>query len=393
MIDKKGKWKQIPTVLFYLALMIELAIVIIDKSAYINPIEGRLFQITFLLCTLKVCSTKYSFKEWLLLSFMCVIGIISYINTDRNEIIRVVMFVAASKNINLKNAMKVTFYTTLIGVVGLIILSLMGVLGTIAITTDYGRGYENVLVETRYCLGLGHPNALHCMLWMVMLLGIYLYFEQMKRYVFVLLFIGNIALYMLTTSRTGVIIATFTLVIASLLKYGKNIRYNKWFYVCGNLLFAVCILFALATARWGHSGGPFGWLDYYINMRIRFSHLVGGTHAWSLFSNPASTAYFDMGFMRLFYWYGIIPGALYVIMNILQLKYYTKKKDCMAFLMLLALTIYTIVEAHTISVYIARNYALLLLIGNWSEIFAVCDTKECYAWQIPMKLKRTISCI
>lgn len=40
--------------LFYAGLTIELLMVIVDKSNYINPIEGRLFQITFLLFALKL---------------------------------------------------------------------------------------------------------------------------------------------------------------------------------------------------------------------------------------------------------------------------------------------------------------------------------------------------
>ena len=34
---------------FFLAVIIEAMIVVVDKSRYINPIEGRLFQITFIL--------------------------------------------------------------------------------------------------------------------------------------------------------------------------------------------------------------------------------------------------------------------------------------------------------------------------------------------------------
>lgn len=40
--------KKTGEILFYIALSIELAILIIDKSSFVNPIEGRLFQITFL---------------------------------------------------------------------------------------------------------------------------------------------------------------------------------------------------------------------------------------------------------------------------------------------------------------------------------------------------------
>ena len=40
---------QLGQILFYIGLVLELLIVIADKSAYINPCEGQLFRITFLL--------------------------------------------------------------------------------------------------------------------------------------------------------------------------------------------------------------------------------------------------------------------------------------------------------------------------------------------------------
>lgn len=145
---------------FYLAVIIEVMIVLIDKSAYINPIEGILFRITFLLCLVKVCLTKYSVKEYIVLVSFLGLGAISYFATGRNEIIRIVMFIAACKNVNMSKCLKLVFYITLIGCFTIITLSLFGIGGDVALTQDYGR----IGVETRYTLGMGHPNALHCMI-------------------------------------------------------------------------------------------------------------------------------------------------------------------------------------------------------------------------------------
>lgn len=43
-----------PRLLFYIGLTIELLMVIVDKSNYINPIEGYLFRVTFLLFAAKL---------------------------------------------------------------------------------------------------------------------------------------------------------------------------------------------------------------------------------------------------------------------------------------------------------------------------------------------------
>ena len=56
------KVKQIAYYSFYLAVVVEVLMVIVDKSAYTNPIEGRLFLITFLVFTVKTALIKYSFK-------------------------------------------------------------------------------------------------------------------------------------------------------------------------------------------------------------------------------------------------------------------------------------------------------------------------------------------
>lgn len=76
---------------FYLGVVIEVLIVLVDKSAYTNPIEGQLFRLTFLLFMIKACLTKYSWKEYLIIGFFLGMGVISYLVTGRNEIIRIVM--------------------------------------------------------------------------------------------------------------------------------------------------------------------------------------------------------------------------------------------------------------------------------------------------------------
>ena len=41
------KIKRIGEICFWIALIIELIIVIVDKSEYLNPYESQLFRITF----------------------------------------------------------------------------------------------------------------------------------------------------------------------------------------------------------------------------------------------------------------------------------------------------------------------------------------------------------
>ena len=68
----------------------------------------------------------------------------------------------------------------------------------------------------------------------------------------------------------------------------------------------------------------------------------------------------------MFYWYGIIPGAIVVIMLLLHLTECYRKRDGQALMLIASLSIYTIIEAHLVSIYIGRNFLLLIFGAYWS---------------------------
>lgn len=282
--------------------------------------------------------------------------------------------------------MKVTFYTTLAGILMLIALSLTGILGSTYLEMNYrGNG-----IERRYSLGLGHPNALHCMVWALLVLGTYLYWERLKWYHYLLLEALNIGFYLITRSRTGMAVATFSIGLALCFNLFPKLQEKKGIYILGALGVFGCIAFSVAAAVFGCELPLFAQIDQYLTGRIFWGNYHGGVAYWSLFSDPANTYYFDMGFMRLFFWYGIIPGIVYAVVKGFQLFYCAKKKDAAAFFVITMFALYTVFEAHAISVYIARDYTLLLLAGTWSSVFGLQSEKEAYFWQPGRLLKRQL---
>lgn len=367
---------------FFASLLLELVIVIIDKSDYINPLEGQLFRITFLLAAVKVLLTKYSKREWLWMCAFGILGLVSYKATGRNEILRIVAFVAACKNVDLRKMMSFVFYVTAGGCVLLMVLSLTGIYGNPGIVTDFGRG----VVETRYCLGLGHPNALHCMFFMLVLLGLYLYGKKMKIYQYLCVFLLNVAMYLLTDSRTGMAITAAAILLTALFRFFPKWGEYRWVYLCGIVLFLACLLLSVAASKYGLTKPFLKRLDDFLNGRIldlywgSVNH-EGTVERWSLFSEARNTYYFDMGFVRVFYWYGILPAIVYFAMNLLLIWECYKKRDTQGFVMMVVLAVYTVVEAHIISVYIGRNYLLLLFGVYWSDMLHAGDAEnEEYAW-------------
>ncbi len=378
--------RKIGILLLYLSITLEIIIVIVDKSNYTNPIEGQLFRVTFLLATGKILCTKYSIKEWAVLGLFGILGVVSYKATGRNEILRIVAFIGACKGTDVKKLLKYVFYTTMAGCLLLMALSIAGIYGRLALEADFGRGYTQV----RYCFGLGHPNALHCMFMMLVLLGLYLYNEKMKWYAYVILFAMNHALYLLTDSNTGMLITFCGIFGGSVIHYWKGLKGKKWIYLAGAAVFLLCVGFSVLAAE-----SRFAEPDYviyqfrnplvaevesHLNGRIRDLYYgsircEGTTATWSLFSEPGNHYYFDMGFVRVFYWYGIVPGLVYVILNIWLIWRFYKNKDGMGLVMLVVLSVYTVVEAHLISVYIGRNY-LLFLMGMYAAVIVPAMKKR-----------------
>ncbi|MCH5255779.1 MAG: hypothetical protein J1D87_00740 [Lachnospiraceae bacterium] len=385
-------WKRkIPQLLFYIGLTIELGIVIIDKSNYINPIESYLFRITFVIFALKLLLTKYSRKEWLLIVFMEIVAFISYKVTGRNDVIRIVTFVAACKGIQLKQMIKYAFYVTLLGCVAIVFLSVTGIYGKMSFTSDYGRGYEMLYQkgyeETRYTLGMGHPNALAAMFLMLLAMGIYAFSEKMSWYIYLFLMLLNIGIYGLTDSRTSMAIITVLLLASFIMSRSSFFREKKAAYICGLLVFVLCVGFSVDAAanapkvrkaeyretylsKRGHGAtahvAALMRIDQKLNGRILAltdsEDNKGSIESWSLFSAPENMEfYFDMGWVKLFYRYGIIPGILYCAANILLIWNFYKKRDAFGLVIFTILTIYTVVEAHLISVYIGRNFILMMM--------------------------------
>jgi len=65
-----------------------------------------------------------------------------------------------------------------------------------------------------------------------------------------------------------------------------------------------------------------------------------------------------MGWVRVVYWYGVIPAVIIFALIFAFLRQIRRNRDSAAVMMMTCFIIYTVVEAHLVSVFLARNYAL-----------------------------------
>lgn len=386
----------IPRLLFYIGLTVELLMVIVDKSSYISPIEGYLFRATFLLFALKLMLTRYELREWAAIFLLEGIGFISYRITGANDIIRIVTFVAACKGIPLKEMLKYIFYVTLTGCLAIAALAVTGIYGDISLTQAFGHEAaettryigKEAAQETRYTLGMGHPNALSCMFFMLVALGVYVWFDRMKWYGYLFLLLLDAGVYLLTGSKTSMLITTAFLLGAFWMTCAKKLQKMTFFYVCGLLVFLLCIAFSVDAAVCAQRVREAQWNEFFFCNPRDNAHIValgridrhlngriisltdsdgndGMIQTWSAFSCENNMRYyFDMGWVKLFYRYGVIPGSLYVAANLALLWQLWKKRDACGLVLFVLFAVYTVAEAHLISVYIGRNY-LLMMMGSY----------------------------
>lgn len=378
------KLKKAGEICFWIGLVIEILIVIIDKSAYINPYEGWLFRITFVLFGIKVMTTKYTMKEWLCILGVGIVAAISYFVNEKDEVVRIVVFVAACKDLPLKNILKTTLFVTAAGSVVLFLLSVTGIFGALTMTANFGRGPFPGIVETRYCFGMGHPNAFQCMMFMMTVLCLYTYAKEMKWYHFVLLFAVNFLVYQFTDSNTSLLVTVAAICGVAVMKYWKWLQKSSFAYWAGTLLVLGIVIFSAIGSHYGRTT-QFMWdLDQLLNGRFQYAHVVEASRLenWKLFAAPENTEFFDAGFIKLFYWYGIIPGCLYVFANLYLIYQSYKKQDYALLVIVVAFTVFSIMEAHLISWYILRNYLFIVLGYYWYQPFVKMQETEANFWQI-----------
>ena len=350
---------------FALGLFIELTIVIVEKSEYIIQYEGWWFRITFLLFGLSLITTKRDIKQWIWFGIFAVIGVISYRATGRNEILRWIVFIWACYGKDMKKVLKFTFWYTAVGCAVIAILSLLGIYGEVLQTTVYRTevAWTPGIEETRYCFGMGHPNAFHCMMLVITWLGLYCYHEKIKWYGYVLIGMAHIIVYLFTDSRTGLLISVFSLGLAVIFRYIKVLRNMKISYVLGIGVIVAATIFSVFMAKYSVLHPLLEKIDVILSHRIL--NLYYGTvnregmlNTWSLWSAERNNYYFDLGIVRFFYWYGIIPGIIYFLAQCRLMWCGYKHKDYMLLAMVVVIAIYSVFEAHFISDYMGRNYIL-----------------------------------
>ena len=360
-------------ILFYVALTTELVLMLVEKSEISFTLESYVFRVTFLLTLLAVLIMKHDRREWLLICAAFAFTFVCYRISGKNDLMRLAAFIMAARDIDLKKAMKYTFYVSLVGFIVIALLAVAGILGDVALVADYGR---KVGEETRYVFGFGHPNTLLGCVYAMILMWIWIYGRKASALVYATVIVISAVFAAITKSRTGVAVLAATLILAVIVRLFPKLSELKVLYILEMLVTPVlCVVSAVLAAGFAEGAyvpGAFFkitnlyWeIDWKLSNRLSNLYYGAPDHggilsSWRLFAERGTDAYFDLGWVRLFYWYGIIPTAVIAILIIALLYVCMVKKDMQAALLILSLSIYTTVEATFVTRYLGRDFFLLI---------------------------------
>ncbi|WP_026509838.1 MULTISPECIES: hypothetical protein [unclassified Butyrivibrio] len=369
-------------IFLYIALTIELLLMIYERSVFPLSSPKPVFRVSFIFTVLALLLTHYSVKQWIVIVITGVISVIGYRVTGNNDLLRFSLFVIACKDADLKKMLKYIFAVTVAGALIIVAGSVFGIAGDVKLIGDFGRGAD----EVRYAFGFGHPNTLQSVIFSITVLFIYLIkdFEKFKRNVIMLAaLVFNVIIYFLTYSRTGTALTVFTIMIAFLVYGIEPLKRSKLLYISGVVVIAGCVGFsvwAAAISRYARKKKyPFYYkLDRLLTGRIQSLYYdtkphKGSLQTWSLWGDEFSgNAFFDMGWVRLFYWYGIIPAILILIVIVYLIFKLYQRRDYGVMIMIISVSLFTLVEASFVSSFIGRNYLLpiagvYLLSDRWEE--------------------------
>ena len=362
--------KKIVNVLFYAALTIELLLMLVEKSEISFSYESYVFRVTFLLTLMATIVMKRHRKEWAVVLVLFALSAVAYELSGKNDLLRLTAFLACCRDIDLRKAMKYSFYVSVAGFVLIFLLSVTGVMGDMYLVADFGR---NNAVEKRYAFGFGHPNTLFGCVYALLLMWLWLYGRTAGLWCYIPVSALCYIMVVLTRSRTGGLICGLTVFLALLCRIFKKLADYRWPYILGTIFAPVASVVLTIIAAWAAAkmyidknlDSYFWTIESKIGYRI--SNLYYGTedrggvlYRWKLFAGHGSDSFFDMGWARLFYWYGIIPTII-IILAVFAVVYVSMKKhDIWTMILVISLSVYTLMEATFVTRYLGRDFFLLI---------------------------------
>ena len=275
---------------------------------------------------LKMFSDKFTKKEIGIIAFMLLIGVGTFIFTKSPTFLLTSITLSGMKNINIDKTFKGMFKIRFITYIVMVGFSLLGVIPNKSVYMYRDNGFD-----IRYALGYGHPNTTQINLFIIIALYIYIRYEKLNVFDYLVLVASNIFIYSYTLSRTGFVCIFILIILAIYSKVGK--KEKILLLKMPKIIFMFMLIFSILTAILYGKLDIINELNSIFNGRIAYSHYYWNQYGLSLLGNNLredDNAIFDNGYLYIIIQFGvlcfgIIAWLLLKIFRNIRLENDTKK--------------------------------------------------------------------
>lgn len=280
----------------------------------IGPGSRTLRLIAMWLLFTKVLLTRYTKKEFFILTPISILALYNYSLSGNIYCVYTILVIACMKDIDYSALFKTLFYSTLLSILFVGALSFCGIGSPTQLTQDFGRG----LIETRYCFGLFHPNIWHQAIARCIVFGCIGYYKQLNIFHLLILFVFNYFIYSMSISRTGLLATWLFLILIIFYKYMQKFMHTLFVKICAFIgITSVYVLYVHFTydfaTTWTLNAQLFDWKV--TTGRIQQAVAYLSNNPIRLFSSrfPDNGTLFDLGAFRLFYECGYLWGGIFFL--------------------------------------------------------------------------------
>lgn len=338
--------------LFYVPWVILITNTLIAQS-YLNCYSSQFFTIIGILGLLVKAFYRMCFKlrELILMGILLLLGTAIALSSTDNRMLWLAIALCASINTDFYKTTRLTYWVMLIE--------------TVAIVSSCVLFYGNIGTSMKggLALGLGHPNILHGMVFLLCAMYLYLNWNYISIFKIAVIELTNFAIYKITLSRTGLLTITAMLLMILLYMFFPSKKVMKFIVAS---VFIIVLAFTIAPLIYEQypdnnillrvddimTGRLWQSRWYY---RISGIKLFGNYYAELYASDPY--ALLDMGVFRLLIEYGLIAyvlimwGYFRIIMDAI------KRNDIGLSFMCLAMLVFSCTES--LGTYVFFNVTFL----------------------------------
>lgn len=305
-----------------------------------NKIYYTIFIYGVFLAIVKLFKDKFSKKQFIGFTSIMLIGMLNFILERQTVVLFTAIILCSMKDIKVYKIMKYMFWIRLVAFIGIIVLTISGIL-----ENNYLLFYRDGEYIKRYSFIFGHPNLAHSSFTIIIILGIYIYYNKLNIINVAIIEIINYIMYNFTYSRTGFLICSIFVAFALVYKNSKILK--KFCYKNIKYFLIILILITIISGILYSKSDILKKLDNVLTGRIGYISLLVNNYSIPVVGSDKynSIAMIDNGYISLLYEGGVLATIWYIYYYSRTSKLLIKNNMEKEILVMIIFMIYSMTES------------------------------------------------